>query len=141
MDLFRILGAAMVTASLFGSGPLPAAEPAPLKDLMTKIVEPTSNAIFYISRDTPQNEDEWKLLQGKALMLLESANLLTLPGRYREQTAKNPTAWSKDAKLLLAASAAAYQAANAKNADALGDLNDQLYTACTTCHEHFLPQR
>ena len=103
---------------------------------MVKIVEPASNAVFYISRQTPKNDDEWKALQGQALMLNEIARSLTTPAR-----AKDKQQWMQDAKLLLDASSAAYAAANAKNTAALEELNDRLYTACTTCHEHYLPKR
>jgi cytochrome c556 len=128
-------------ATLIAAHSSMAAEPAPLRDLMMKVVEPTSNAVFYIGRETPQNDDEWKLLQGKALMLIESANLMLLPDRYQSLRSKNAKQWTADAKLLLESSQKAYAAANAKNAGALEELNDPLYTACSTCHEHFLPQR
>ena len=103
---------------------------------MIKIVEPASNAVFYIGRQTPQNDDEWKALQGQALMLSEIATSLMTPAR-----AKDKKQWVADAKLLLDASNAAYTAANAKNVTTLEELNDQLYTACATCHEHYLPKR
>ena len=108
---------------------------------MMKVVEPTSNAVFYIGREMPQNDDEWKLLQGKALMLIESANLMLLPDRYRALRGTKSAQWTADAKLLLDASRKAYTAANAKNTSGLEELNDPLYTACSTCHEHFLPKR
>jgi cytochrome c553 len=117
------------------AGPVPV-KITPLKDVMTKIVEPASNGVFYISRQPPQNDDQWKIVQGQALMLSEIATSLLTPVR-----AKDKKQWMEDAKLLLDASNAAYAAANAKNQSALEDLNDQLYTACTTCHEHYLPKR
>jgi cytochrome c553 len=109
---------------------------ASLKDVMVKIIEPASNGVFYISRQPPKNDDEWKVLQGQALMLSEIATSLTTPAR-----AKDKQQWMQDAKLLLDAADAAYTAANAKNTTALEDLNDQLYTACRTCHEHYFPKR
>jgi hypothetical protein len=115
---------------------LAVAAPTPIKDVMTKIVEPASNAVFYIGRQAPKNDDEWKALQGQALMLSEVATSLMTPAR-----AKDKKQWMQDAKLLLDASNAAYAAANSKNVAALEELNDQLYTACTTCHEHYLPKR
>jgi len=114
----------------------PAVIRAPLKEVMVKIVEPASNAVFYVSRQPPTNDEEWKLLQGQALMLSEIASSLMTPARARDKKQ-----WLQDAKLLLDASNAAYAAANSKNASALEDLNDQLYTACNTCHEHYLPKR
>jgi hypothetical protein len=131
----RCLFAAVMLPTIALAAP-PTATRAPLKDVMVKIVEPASNAVFYISRQAPKNDDEWKALQGQALTLSEIAQSLLTSAR-----AKDKQQWVQDAKLLLDAGNAAYAAANAKNTAALEDLNDQLYTACTTCHEHYLPKR
>lgn len=133
----RALQRFFVAAAYGFVSPVLAAPPQPpLKDVMVKVVEPASNAIFYISREPPKDDEQWKVLQGQALMLLEIANSLTTPPR-----AKDKRQWMQDAKLLIDASAAAYVAANAKNLTALEELNDPLYTACATCHEHYLPKR
>lgn len=110
--------------------------PATLKELMTLIVEPTSNGVFYVASQPPKNDAEWKTLQGQALTLLEAANSLTTTNR-----SKDKKQWMADAKLLQEASKTAFAAAMAKNITALADLNDPLYTACSTCHEHYLPKR
>jgi hypothetical protein len=44
-----------------------------------------------------------------------------------------------DAKLMLDAGRAAFRAAKAKDVAALDALNDQLYTSCTSCHQHYRP--
>jgi hypothetical protein len=105
-----------------------------MSDLMVKIIYPTSDAIFYIATRTPKSEAEWGELQGKALALAESANLLMMPGRARDQDR-----WMADAKLMLDAGRAAYRAARAKDVAALEAVNDQLYTSCTSCHQHYRP--
>ena len=133
----RALQRFLITAACGFVLPILAAPAQPsLKDVMVKVVEPASNALFYISREPPQSDEQWKTLQGQALMLLEIANSLTTPAR-----AKDKRQWMRDAKLLIDASAAAYEAANAKSLTALEALNDPLYTACATCHEHYLPKR
>lgn len=136
----RRLAILAITAALCANyglaAPTPAATPASIKDLMAKIVEPASNAVFYVSRQPPENEDQWKALQGQALILSEIATTLMTPAR-----AKDKQQWLHDAKLLRDAGNAAYAAANAKNVAALEELNDQLYTACTTCHEHYQPKK
>src|SRR4026208_2189892 len=53
-------------------------------------------------------------LQGKALRVAESANLLMMPGRARDEDR-----WMQDAKLMLDAGRAAYRAARAKDLAAL----------------------
>jgi len=99
---------------------------------MVKIIYPASDAIFYITTREPKTEAEWGDLQGKALAVAESANLLMMPGRARDQDR-----WMQDAKLMLDAGRAAFRAAKAKDVAALDALNDQLYTSCTSCHSHY----
>jgi hypothetical protein len=105
-----------------------------MSDLMVKIIYPASDAIFYITTRAPKTEAEWVELQGKALAVAESANLLMMPGRARDQDR-----WMQDAKLMLDAGRAAFRAARVKDIDALEALNDQLYTSCTSCHQHYRP--
>ena len=105
-----------------------------MSDLMVKIIYPASDAVFYITTRLPQSESEWGELQGKTLALAESANLLMMPGRARDDDR-----WMQDAKLMLEAGRAAYRAARAKDVAALDALNDQLYESCTSCHQHYRP--
>ena len=103
-----------------------------MSELMVKIIYPASDAIFYITTREPKTQVEWEELQGKALAVAESANLLMMPGRARDQDR-----WMDDAKLMLDAGRAAFRAAKAKDVAALDALNDQLYTSCTSCHQHY----
>lgn len=101
---------------------------------MVKIIYPASDAIFYITTRTPTSDAEWTELQGKALAVAESANLLMMPGRARDQER-----WMADAKLMLDAGRTAYRAARAKDVAALEAVNDALYESCTSCHQHYRP--
>jgi hypothetical protein len=101
---------------------------------MIKILYPDADAVFYITTRTPTTEAEWGELQAKTLMLAETANLLMMPGRLRDEKQ-----WVEDAKLLREAGAAAYKAARAKDVPALEGLNDQLYQSCVQCHMHYRP--
>lgn len=154
----RDLGAVLVFSALFtasvlaqAGAPAPAGQssavppPAPaarvgqlpigtMSDLMVKIIYPASDAIFYITTRTPANEAEWLALQGKALMLAESANLLMMPAHMRDEER-----WLADAKLMRDAGTAAYKAAVAKDVEALDNLNDAMYQSCVTCHMHYRP--
>ena len=103
-----------------------------MSELMVKIIYPASDAIFYITTREPKTEAEWVDLQGKALAVAESANLLMMPGRARDQER-----WMEDARLMLDAGRAAFRAAKAKDVAELDALNDQLYTSCTSCHQHY----
>ena len=105
-----------------------------MSELMVHLIYPTSNAIFYILTRTPTSEAEWGTLEGQALMVAESANLLMMPSRARGREG-----WIADARLLLDAGEAALKAAQDRDVEALSELNEQLYQSCITCHQHFRP--
>ena len=105
-----------------------------MSDLMVKIIYPASDALFYIETRTPKTDAEWTVLEGQALMVAETANLLMMPGRARDQQQ-----WMADAKLMLDAGAAAVKAAKSKNVEAISALSDQLLESCTSCHKHYRP--
>jgi Lipocalin-like domain len=138
-----IIGVLLLAATVGAQPPSPPAsasqgvgmQPAStMSELMVKIIYPASDAIFYITTREPKSEAEWEELQGKALAVAESANLLMMPGRARDQDR-----WMQDAQLMLDAGRAAFRAAKAKDVAALDALNDQLYTSCTSCHQHYRP--
>ena len=126
-----------------GAGPPPAsgaAVPSPLpigtmSELMVKIIYPASDAILYISTRTPTNEEEWNELEGKALILAESANLLMMPSRVMAPVEQ----WIKDSQLMLDAGAAAFEAARNRDVAALEELNQAVYDSCVVCHLHYRP--
>jgi hypothetical protein len=119
----------------------PPAQPTILKpvgtvdDLMLGVIWPLSDDLFYVeTRDTPQTAEQWRLFQGKMLMLAESANLLMMPGR-----AWDNNGWMKDAQRLYDAGNAAVQAAKARDVGKLVGLNEQMYAACVACHNDYRP--
>ena len=117
------------------SGPaLPLQRVGTISELMVDMIYPASDAVFYITTREPKDEAGWNELRAKTLMLAESANLLLMPGRARDQDR-----WMADSKLLLDAGAAAFRAAKRKDLDALSALSDQLYQSCVTCHQHYRP--
>ena len=114
-----------------GGGPQPVGT---MSEVMVHLIYPTSNAIFYILTRTPTSTAEWGQLEGQALMLAESANLLMMPSRARGREQ-----WIEDARLLLDAGEAALKAAQDRDVEALSELNEQLYQSCITCHQNFRP--
>lgn len=131
--------AAAILTMQSASSPAPASPAAPptrnvgsMSELMVRMIYPTSDAVFYIETRTPTTEVEWGELQAKTLTLAESANLLMMPGRARDQGR-----WMDDAKLMLDAGQAAFRAARAKDTEALVAVNDALYQSCVQCHQHY----
>ena len=111
------------------------AQIATMKQLMLDLIHPASNDILLsVNRGGPKNEAEWAGVRRSALTLEESANLLTMPGRARDQGD-----WAKDAKMLAAAGTAAYKAAQSRDFHALAALTESLDASCTTCHKQYRP--
>jgi hypothetical protein len=129
----------LLTASTLAQAPAEttAIRPRPvgtMSELMVKIIYPTSDAVFYVETRQPASDAEWGELQNKTLALAETANLLMMPGRARDQDR-----WMADAKLMLDVGTDAFKAAKARDLDALIGLNDRLYASCVTCHQHYRP--
>jgi hypothetical protein len=105
-----------------------------MSELMLDVIYPTSDQIFYVSRDEQKSEKDWIALRRNALILAESANLLMADNRARDKDK-----WMKDAKLLLDVGNKAYKAAKAKDLPALEALNAELYESCQACHVDYRP--
>jgi cytochrome c553 len=134
MKLLALSLAAMAALVQPASDRPPTRNVGTMSDLMVKIIYPASDALFYIESRTPKSDSEWTVLEGQALMVAESANLLMLPGRARDQKQ-----WMADAQLMLDAGAAAYKAAKAKDVAGIAALSDQLMESCTSCHKNYRP--
>ena len=132
MKMVAVSVALATTLTQVASDRPPTRNVGTMSDLMVKIIYPASDALFYIESRTPKTEAEWTVLEGQALMVAESANLLMMPGRARDQKQ-----WMADSKLMLDAGAAAVTAAKAKDAAAISALSDQLMESCTSCHRHY----
>jgi hypothetical protein len=105
-----------------------------MSDLMVKIIYPTSDALFYIESRTPKTDSEWGVLEGQALMLAESANLLMMPGRARDQKQ-----WMTDSRMMLDAAADALTAARKRDVDGIVFVGEKLLESCTSCHKTYRP--
>lgn len=102
---------------------------AGMSELMTRIIQPTSDAVFYVSRFPPEDDSAWREMENQTLMLAESANLLLMPG-YSQASEQ----WLRDTLLMRDAAVAAWEAAQARDLEALMDLNGALYESCESCH-------
>jgi hypothetical protein len=105
-----------------------------MSELMLNVIYPTSDEIFYVSREEKKTEKDWIDLRKNALILAESANLLMADNRARDKDV-----WMKDAQLLWDVGNKAFIAAKARDLPALEALNPDLYEACQSCHVHYRP--
>jgi hypothetical protein len=105
-----------------------------MNQLMIDIIYPTSDALFYVDRDPPKNQQEWNVLRGQALMLAESGNLLMMESRARDQDN-----WIKYSRAMIDLGAAGFKAAQNKDLDGIHALNDPLNDVCINCHLQYRP--
>jgi cytochrome c556 len=117
-----------------------------LKQVMKSILFPNSNIIFDVQANTPKDDAAWQTVQNSAIALAESASLIAMPGRLREDGKPVPVQradWIKFSNGLVAAARKTYQAAQSKNQAAVADSTNDLSDACSNCHEIYrdAPQR
>lgn len=140
---------------------------ATVKDLMQSVVDPNADVVWLAvttvqsNKGTvetrPKTDEEWTKVRHGAVALMEASNLLMVPGRHvakpgeKSETPgvelepsemealinKDLGAWRKRAHGLHEAGAAAIQAIDAKDADKLFEVGEQIERACESCHSQY----
>lgn len=82
----------------------------------------------------PTTDEGWDYVHAQAAVVLESGNLLALPGR-----AMDNDAWMIYSKGLSDAGQQAMEAAAAHDEDAFFQAGAQIYSVCTACHQAYNP--
>ncbi len=144
----------LAAALQFGCGEAPKS-PAPpasavrpvlsLKQLMEWVIDPAADAVWDSVKTiiteqgtkeiAPQTQEEWDAVRNGAAMLVESANLLTMDGRARDQGE-----WLAAARRLAASARKALKAAESKDAERVFAAGGEIYNACSACHQRYAPQ-
>lgn len=163
--LFILAGA---SALLLGQAPARGSAPvstsaarqrvdANLAQLMKGILFPNSNVIFFAQSGDPakvppakdpsvatdplaDTYGKWEAVENSSLALVESANLLIIPGRKCSNGLPVPIGnadWPKFVQGLRDAGMKAYKAAQSKDMDKMLDAADTMTTACANCHEKY----
>jgi len=139
--LVTLSGVAALIAGLALAQAPAAFRPRPignLKQVMRSVPFPNSNVIFDVQTKKPADDAAWKAVENSAMAIAETANLITLPGRLREDGKPVPVGnadWIKFSNALIPAAQACLKAAQAKNADAVGDCTNDLSDSCSNCHD------
>ena len=140
---------------------------ATVKDLMQSVVDPNADVVWLAvttvqsNKGTvetkPKTDEEWTKVRHGAVALMEASNLLMVPGRpvarpgEKSETPgvelepsemealinKDLASWRKRAHGLHEAGAAAIQAIDAKDADKLFEVGEQIERACESCHSQY----
>lgn len=119
----------------------PSFKPKPvgnLKQVMRSVPYPNSDIIFAVQGKAPKDEKEWQAVENAAIAISETATLITMPGRLRENGQPVPVQradWIKYSQGLVAAGQACYKAAQSKSQDAVSNCTDRLSEACDNCHK------
>ena len=134
---------AQVTAPATAPNPPASAQNTPpfkriatVQQLMIAVVEPTSNTVFRVEVEAPQDVRGWNTVINAALALAEAGNLLMLPGRARDSGD-----WMKRVQELMDLSVKAMKAAEAKNAEQVVAIGYEINDVCRNCHVQYKPRR
>ena len=111
---------------------------------------------------TPKTDEEWAVVRGDVVTLVEASNLIQMPGRPIAGPGAKPfypsvelefeeidrlinedwAAWNELALALHDTSTAALKVIEARDAEGLRDAGVQIYGACESCHlKYWYPPR
>jgi hypothetical protein len=174
------LGAFIASLAISGctsTPPVPAPAPATaapefhidatIKDLMLGAIDTNADvvwlAVSFVNNDKgivetrPKNDEEWAMVRRGALLLMETTNLLKMPGRKVAQDheksetpgielepsemqaliEKDFGAWVTHANDLHTAVSHALAAINAKDSDKLFEIGEEIERTCENCHKTY----
>jgi hypothetical protein len=139
---------------------------ATIQEIMGGMIDPASKVVFNAVSSTtnekgveqkvePKNDEDWAVVRRNALMMIEGANLIMMPGRRVARSgqvappavegelapkevevllAKDRRAWNRFATEFIAAASAALKAADTKDAAAVFASGEGVDAACENCH-------
>jgi hypothetical protein len=114
-----------------------------LKDLMDWVIDPAADVIWGAAGTivteggeqslAPTTEEGWAHVRNAAAIVVESGNLLMMPGRARDDGE-----WRQHAARLIDVGKRTLAAAQAKDTDGVFDTGGELYVVCTECHQKYM---
>ena len=140
---------------------------ATVAEIMESIVMPSAQAVWdavgvnVTDKGTvetkPETDEQWATLRAMAITLVESSNLLVVPGRHAAPPGtvsqdpeaeltpekidallvKDRGAWIAHTQVLHEAAMEALRAIDAKNIDAISEAGGTIDAACESCHLQF----
>ena len=113
---------------------------ADMQQLMAHIIDPAADVVWdavgtILTSDEeehwePQTDEEWAAVMNGAMTITEAANLLMLGERARDQET-----WMRMAQNMSDAGLLAVTAAEARDAEAIFAVGENIYNACDQCHK------
>jgi hypothetical protein len=127
---------AVLAASVYAQrGPTGVRAIATVRELHDTMISPASDAVFDAASNPPTEAKRWIAARNQALVLAESANLLMVGSRVRDNNT-----WMKMSRALVDAAALAAGAAAKGDAKALEASADAITVACMDCHRPYRDQ-
>ncbi|MFT4862452.1 MAG: cytochrome c556 [Pseudohongiellaceae bacterium] len=115
-----------------------------MKQLMSLVLEPAADTLWdsggWVLDSAgyeelyPTTEEGWAFVRAQAAVIVETGNMLALPGR-----AEDNDAWMIYSQGLSEAGINAMTAAAAQNEEDFFQAGAQLYSVCTACHQAYNP--
>ncbi|MDG2250242.1 MAG: hypothetical protein P8N11_05315 [Gammaproteobacteria bacterium] len=115
-----------------------------VQELMALVLEPASDILWDsggwvvdasgYEELYPTTDDGWEYVRAQAAIVVESGNMLALPGR-----AEDNDAWMIYSEGLSEAGMLAMEAARTQNEEDFFQAGAQLYSVCTACHQAYNP--
>ena len=140
---------------------------ATIKDIMLSIVDPAGDLVWDsvatvidkggLQETSPNNDEDWAKVRSGAVTLMEASNLLMIPGRQVARPGEKSEApgvelepsemealinkdlagWHERAKHLHDVAASVLQVIDAKDAQKLFDVGEEIDRACENCHRQY----
>lgn len=115
-----------------------------MQEIMAYVLEPAADIIWDsggwvldaagYEELYPTTDDGWNYVKAQAAIVVESGNIMALPGR-----AMDNDAWMIYAKGMSEAGLLAMKAAEAQNEEDFFQAGAQMYSVCTACHQAYNP--
>ncbi len=115
-----------------------------MKEIMSLVLEPASDTLWdsggWVLDSAgyeelyPTTDEGWAFVRAQAAVIVETGNMLALPGR-----AEDNDAWMIYSQGLSEAGLKAMTAAAEQNKDDFFQAGAQLYSVCTACHQAYNP--
>ncbi len=114
-----------------------------MKQLMRHVLEPASDVVwdsagFVVDAEgehslAPTNDEEWAAVKAAGAMIVESGNVLMLPGRAPDAD------WEEFSRALSTVGHKVMAAADAQDDAAVFEHGATLYSVCVACHQIHAP--
>lgn len=115
-----------------------------MKEIMALVLEPAADTLWdsggWVLDSAgyeelyPTTDEGWAFVRAQAAVIVETGNMLALPGR-----AEDDDAWMIYSQGLSEAGIKAMTAAAAQNEEDFFQAGAQLYSVCTACHQAYNP--